>query len=202
MPIVLILGGFHMMMSFAGSIGTLMAGSGLSSALETSYGPISINHMLSGKAIAMFMRANFKTESALMALLLPVIMEEPAQKENLTTNVSEDETEPTETTCWNQVILEKNPNLRTLTATEIIKLFSLLDLVEDDYETGIETVAKSEEFKLLRYMIDCLMGDLQKISLTAKLWLQYISYIQRRSSRPPNPPIGGGPGQIWGPKLV
>ena len=55
MPIVLILGGFHMMMSFAGSIGTLMAGSGLSSALETSYGPISINHMLSGKAIAMSM---------------------------------------------------------------------------------------------------------------------------------------------------
>ena len=25
---------------------------------------------------------------------------------------------------------------------------------------------------------------------------------QRRSSRPPNPPIGGGPGQLWGPKLV
>ena len=26
--------------------------------------------------------------------------------------------------------------------------------------------------------------------------------LQRRSSRPPNPPIGGGPGQLWGPKLV
>ena len=25
---------------------------------------------------------------------------------------------------------------------------------------------------------------------------------QRRSSRPPNHPIGGGPSQIWGPKLV
>ena len=25
---------------------------------------------------------------------------------------------------------------------------------------------------------------------------------QRRSSRPPNPPIGGGAGQLWGPKLV
>ena len=25
---------------------------------------------------------------------------------------------------------------------------------------------------------------------------------QRRSSRPPKPPIGGGPGQLWGPKLV
>ena len=28
------------------------------------------------------------------------------------------------------------------------------------------------------------------------------NYSQRRSSRPPNPPIGGGPGQLWGPKLV
>ena len=25
---------------------------------------------------------------------------------------------------------------------------------------------------------------------------------QRRSSRPPNPPIGGGPGQLYWPKLV
>ena len=30
LPIVLILGGFHMLMSFAGSIGTLMGSSGLS----------------------------------------------------------------------------------------------------------------------------------------------------------------------------
>ena len=29
-----------------------------------------------------------------------------------------------------------------------------------------------------------------------------IADNQRRSSRPPNPPIGGGPGQLWGPKLV
>ena len=30
----------------------------------------------------------------------------------------------------------------------------------------------------------------------------YFLWGQRRSSRPPNPPIGGGPGQLWGPKLV
>ena len=32
--------------------------------------------------------------------------------------------------------------------------------------------------------------------------LQVNNCVQRRSSRPPNPPIGGGPGQLWGPKLV
>ena len=50
--IVLILGGFQMMMSFAGSIGSLMSGSGLAESLETCYGKNTVKHMLSGKAIA------------------------------------------------------------------------------------------------------------------------------------------------------
>ena len=74
LKIVLILGGFHMMMSFAGSIGTLMAGSGLNTALETIYGPVSVKHMLSGKAIAMFIRGNFLVESALVIMLLSMLL--------------------------------------------------------------------------------------------------------------------------------
>ena len=36
-----------------------------------------------------------------------------------------------------------------------------------------------------------------------RICLSYrLTCSQRRSSRPPNPPIGGGPGQLWGPKLV
>ena len=37
---------------------------------------------------------------------------------------------------------------------------------------------------------------------TSHYALKMDVYKQRRSSRPPNPPIGGGPGQLWGPKLV
>ena len=59
-----------MMMSFAGSIGTLMEGSGLDVALETIYVPVSVRHMLSGKAIAMFIRGNFLVESALVIKIL------------------------------------------------------------------------------------------------------------------------------------
>ena len=54
------------MMSFAGSVGTLMSGSGLDIALETSYGPNSVKYTISGKSIAMFLCANFLAESALM----------------------------------------------------------------------------------------------------------------------------------------
>ena len=46
LQIVLILGCFHMLMSFAGSIGTLMGSFGLSSALETIYGPVSVTHVI------------------------------------------------------------------------------------------------------------------------------------------------------------
>ena len=50
------LGGFHMMMSFLGSIGFVMNGSGLSDVLETTYGPNAISHMMSGKAVSRAIR--------------------------------------------------------------------------------------------------------------------------------------------------
>ena len=59
-----------MMMSFAGTIGMLMVGSGLDVALETIYGPISVRNMLSGKAIAMLIRGNFLVESVLVIKML------------------------------------------------------------------------------------------------------------------------------------
>ena len=44
------LGGFHHLMSFFGSIGKVMEGSGLGTALETVYTPFTVSHMFSGKA--------------------------------------------------------------------------------------------------------------------------------------------------------
>ena len=47
MHMVVILGSFHMIMSFVGSISAMMADSGLSDALETEWGPVAVKHMLS-----------------------------------------------------------------------------------------------------------------------------------------------------------
>jgi hypothetical protein len=52
MNVVCRLGAFHVQMSFLGSIGSIMAGSGLDAALQTCYGHTSIIHMLSGKFVA------------------------------------------------------------------------------------------------------------------------------------------------------
>ena len=50
--IVCRLGGFHLLFSFMGSIGTLMAGSGLADILEEIFAPNVIQHIISGKAYA------------------------------------------------------------------------------------------------------------------------------------------------------
>ena len=172
LPIVLMLGGFHTMMSFAGSIGSLMTNSGLSTALETCNGPVSVKHMLSGKAIAMFLRANFLTESALVAMLMSTIMEAPIPRSHQFAEVSSG------STSWQQTLLECNPNLRKLTTEETNNLFLLITAVENDYETGIEMIVNSEELNLLKFFINILKSDLIGRSRTAKLWLQYLSYVQ------------------------
>ena len=50
------LGEFHMPMSFLGSIGHLMAGSGLQGLLEVVFAGNAVRHMLTGKAISRAVR--------------------------------------------------------------------------------------------------------------------------------------------------
>ena len=49
MKVFLPLGGFHQLMNFLGSIGTLMEGSGMGTALESLYAPVTVGHMITGK---------------------------------------------------------------------------------------------------------------------------------------------------------
>ena len=67
------------MMSFVGSIGSVMKGSGLEEALETAYGPNAVTQMMSGKAISRVLLGHFLVEGALvnklMSALLPCELE-------------------------------------------------------------------------------------------------------------------------------
>ena len=69
--IVLWLGGFHTLMSFLGSIGHLMAASGLDDVLQTVYA--SVEHILSGKAISRAVRAHLLVDKVLNGMLLEKI---------------------------------------------------------------------------------------------------------------------------------
>jgi len=74
MNVVCRLGGFHTLMNFLGAIGYIMVGSGLAEGLEVCYGPVSVTHMLTGKAYTKAMRGHLLTESALSVMLLQDII--------------------------------------------------------------------------------------------------------------------------------
>ena len=63
------LGGFHLLMSFMGSIGYIMAGSGLEELWESVYAKGSVVHMMSGHAYSRALCAHFLTQSALAKIL-------------------------------------------------------------------------------------------------------------------------------------
>ena len=68
--VVIRLGGFHYLLSCMGSIGAIMAGSGLESMCETVYAKNSVVHMMNGRAYARGIRAHFIAQCALATLLL------------------------------------------------------------------------------------------------------------------------------------
>jgi hypothetical protein len=70
MQIVLRLGGFHMLMSFLGSIGHMMNGSGLEEVLALVFGPNTVNHILNGKAYARAVQGHFLVHAALTDILM------------------------------------------------------------------------------------------------------------------------------------
>ena len=78
LDIVCRLGGFHMLMSFLGSIGKLMAGSGLDEVFSEVYAEQTVTHMMSGKAFSRSLRAHFLVQSALISLILGALADEAA----------------------------------------------------------------------------------------------------------------------------
>ena len=70
MYIVVRLIGFHQLMSFLGSIGCVMEGSGLQNVLGTVYVPLTVVHMLTGMAYSRATRDHILGSSALTSKLL------------------------------------------------------------------------------------------------------------------------------------
>ena len=57
-------------MSFLGSVGSLMEGSGLRNALETVYAPATMGHMFTGKAYSRAIHGHLLSSSAVLSLML------------------------------------------------------------------------------------------------------------------------------------
>ena len=68
------LGGFHALMSFIGSVGNLMNGSGIEELFAEVYAENSVIHMLSGKAVARALRAHFLAQGAIFSVILDTLV--------------------------------------------------------------------------------------------------------------------------------
>ena len=75
------------MMSFMGSVGPMIKGSGLEEALHCVYGPNAITHMMSGKAVSMALRGHFLLEAALTNKLLLKVW--PSNENEIGTDVED-----------------------------------------------------------------------------------------------------------------
>ena len=140
MGIVCKLGGFHTLMSFLGSIGRVMAGSGLEEALTEIYAKNHVPHIMSGKAVSRALRGHFLVEAALVKRLAQPIyadMELGYQ---------------TEIKILLERILNKDANVEDVNQSHALQLFS-------------STLKSSKDL-------------LETQSRTAKLWIQYLNYIQ------------------------
>ena len=78
------LGAFHTQMSFLGSIGHIMKGSGLQEVLELIYADNAVSHILSDKAVQRAIRGHFLINTALDALLLANEYKIPLEAETRT----------------------------------------------------------------------------------------------------------------------
>ena len=75
------LGGFHQLMSFLGSIGSLMEGSGLQTALESVYAPLTVRHMFTGKAYSRAVRGHMLSAASIMTLVLEPFWQQISKEE-------------------------------------------------------------------------------------------------------------------------
>ena len=73
MNVVCRLGGFHLLMSFLGSVGKVMECSGISKLFQVVYSSATAVHMMSGKAYARALRAHFLVQSALELIIFQFI---------------------------------------------------------------------------------------------------------------------------------
>ena len=75
------------MMSFMGSLGTMMKGSGFEEALSCVYGPNAVTHMVSGKAVSRALHCHFLLEGALTNKLLLKVW--PSNENEIGTDVED-----------------------------------------------------------------------------------------------------------------
>jgi hypothetical protein len=164
LDIVVRLGGFHTLMSFLGSMGHLMKGSGLEEVLGLIFGPNTVEHILSGKAYARSVRGHFLVHAALTDILLDYLKNLVNEDENVTPVV---------------VSTENAEQLGGAFSEDMMLELNLLyeKTFKDKVNAQDNNLLECESLVRLSQLLQDLKRVLSKESRTARLWILYMRYI-------------------------
>ena len=148
-----------MEMSFLGSIGHLIASSGIKELFEMTYGPTSLEQIMSGKAISRAVRAHLLLDAVLNGLLLSKSMDVPLP---CAAGVGQDDAESSDKTpCTNSDLKAAESLYDELMAmtkdAEEVANHEVIARIQDIPDGHVETLAKDP---------------------TASLWIQYLDMIR------------------------
>jgi len=163
LDVVIRLGGFHLLMSFLGSIGHMMKGSGLEEVFGLIFGPNTVQHVLTGKAYARSVRGHFLVHAALNELLLDYLRN---------SELNED--------CRPSVVCcESAEDLAgSFSQTLQSDLQVLYEEITTNKVCAIErTLLECESLTVVQNLLHQLKLSLKANSCTSRLWLLYMTYV-------------------------
>jgi len=202
--IVLRLGGFHTEMSFLGTIGYIMSGSGLQDVLQSIYAPNAVTHMLTGKAVSRAIRGHFLVDTALHTLLLnkvypsaiPSELLEPDSRDGVK-NVTDcdnsdkpmrsisdenelkpigDATDENKDQSDAETCHVKNQNVPDNCSSELTSLVELYGKLENKTISKTD-VCEHEDLKNVSQKLEDAKEELRQ-NRTSVLWFQYMKMIE------------------------
>ena len=168
---VLRLGWFHMQMSFLGSIGHLMAGSGLQALLEVVFTGNAVRHIWTGKAISRAVRGHMLVDAALNTILvakayhipLPTKETDEPKRDTASTDPENDDVETDQ---------EKQGTVDvTSDITEAKDIYDKAMLST----LSVEDICSAGVLVRIKWKLDDLKQTMT--TRTAMLWLQYLDMV-------------------------
>ena len=177
--IVVRLGDFNCLMTFAGNFAASMEGSRLEKLLQQVFGTNTVNHMMSGKAISRALLEHYLMYSALYMILFNfwMLQNEPSRED-----FNGRQRRTTVTT------------IEVLTKGEVIQLKEMYENLSDtDFNSKFDISLLIKKFQEnLRNLKDVV----SKRTNAGKLWVQYIQYISIIKEFPRAERIGDWKGNL------
>ena len=173
--VVVRLGDVHAVMSFLGSIGHLMKGSGIKNLLQVIYASNTVDHILSGKAVSRAVRGHCIVDASLLSLLAAKVISVTLPAENTDPELSIESDDVATTSTYDAT---KDPKSVSTEVTQSHAVQDLADLMNQllSGETSTDNIKQNRTVSKTLANVSCEERNLSSTK-TASLWFQYMQMV-------------------------